>query len=190
MTRRRRSIGGWAIGSASAKLVRLMIVESSNLATNLLVEKVTPTSVTAFMAELGAEGLVVLRGVEDSKAFVLGRNNVATARGLMTLLARLAKGLAVSEAASAEMLGILRDQKFNEGIPAGLPEGVSVAHKTGSIRGVYHDAGIVEPTGRRPFVLVVLTRGIADEAVAHRLVASIARVAYRHAMATSPSPPR
>jgi beta-lactamase class A len=163
------------------ELVALMITESSNVATNLLVEKVSPASTTGFMKELGADGLKVLRGVEDGKAYAKGMNNVATARGLMTILARLAEGSAVSKPASDEMLGVLRRQKFNEGIPAGLPKGVTVAHKTGSFQGVYHDAGIVEIPGRKPFVLVVLTRGIQDEPTAHKLVAEIARVAHEQA---------
>ena len=163
------------------ELVRLMITESSNLATNLLVEKVSPDSATAFMKELGADGLKVLRGVEDNKAYARGLNNVGTARGLMTVLSRLAEGSAVSKAASDEMLDVLRSQKFNEGIPAGLPKGTKVAHKTGSFQACYHDAGIVEAEGRKPFVLVVLTRGIDDEATAHNLVAKIARISYDHA---------
>ena len=162
------------------ELVRWMITESSNLATNLLVEKVSPASTTAFMKELGADGLKVLRGVEDAKAYAKGMNNVGTARGLMTVLARLAEGSAVSKAASDEMLEILRGQKFHEGIPAGLPKGTKVAHKTGSITASYHDAGLVEVPGRKPFVLVVMTRGIADESAAHKLVADIARASYEH----------
>jgi beta-lactamase class A len=161
-------------------LVRLMIAESSNMATNLLVERVGAASTTAFMKELGADGLKVLRGVEDGKAFAKGLNNVGTARGLMNVLARIAEGTAVSRMASEEMLGVLRAQKFREGIPAGLPEGTRVAHKTGSIKGAYHDAGVVEVPGRKPFVLVVLTRGIEDEAIAHKLVAEIARASYEH----------
>jgi beta-lactamase class A len=160
------------------ELVRLMITESSNLATNLLIERVSAASTTAFMESLGAGSVRVLRGVEDDKAYARGMNNVATARGLMTILVRLAERSVVSEEASDEMLGVLRGQKFREGIPAGLPPGTSVAHKTGSFRGVYHDIAVVEPPGRKPFVLVVLTRGIDDEAAAHRLVAEIARAAF------------
>ena len=141
------------------ELVRLMITESSNLATNLLVDRVGAGSITAFARELGAEGVEVLRGVEDGKAFAKGINNVATAPGLAVLLESLAEGKAVSPAASAEMMDILRAQKFNDGIPAGLPPGAVVAHKTGAIKGVYHDVGVVEVPGRDPFVLVVLTRG-------------------------------
>ena len=130
--------------------VRLMITESSNLATNLLVDRVSAASTTAFMETLGAGGVRVLRGVEDDKAYARGMNNVATARGLMTILVRLAERSVVSEGASNEMLGVLRGQKFHEGIPAGLPPGTSVAHKTGSFRGVYHDIAVVEPAGRKP----------------------------------------
>jgi beta-lactamase class A len=162
------------------ELVHLMITESSNLATNLLIEKVTPEATTAFMRELQADGLKVLRGVEDGKAFAQGRNNVGTAYGMMTILTRIADGSAVSKAASDEMLATLRAQKFNEGIPAGLPLGVKVAHKTGSIKAGYHDAAIVEIPGRKPFILVVMTRGIDDEPRAHKLVAEIAQVSYEH----------
>ena len=162
------------------ELVRLMITESSNVATNMVVERVTPGRATDFMVSLGTKDVNVLRGVEDGKAYARGLNNRATARGLMLILARLAERSVVSAKASDEMLAILRGQKFNEGIPAGLPAGTSVAHKTGSFSKVYHDVGIVEPPGKRPFVLVVLTRGIEKEPRAHRLVADISRRVYEH----------
>jgi beta-lactamase class A len=160
------------------ELVTLMITQSSNLATNILVERVTPEAITAFMKQLGADGLKVLRGVEDSKAFAKGLNNVGTARGLMVVLSKLSEGSAVSKQASDEMLAILRAQKFNDGIPAGLPPGVTVAHKTGSIKAAYHDAAVVEIPGRKPFILVVMTRGIEDEPKAHKLAADIARIVF------------
>lgn len=169
------------------ELARLMITESSNLATNLIIERVTAAKVSALMDRLGAKEIRVLRGVEDGAAYRRGLSNTLTARGLMKILVRLADRDVVSKRASEEMLAILRGQKFNEGIPAGLPKGVSVAHKTGSFGGVYHDAAIVEPPGRRPFVLVVLTRGIQDEARSHRLVAEIARAVYRHADSVRPA---
>ena len=101
------------------ELVRLMITESSNMATNLLVERVGAAKVSAFMERLGAGEIKVLRGVEDGRAFAKGMNNTLTARGLATILERLAKRDVVSKAASEEMLAILRGQKFNEGSPPG-----------------------------------------------------------------------
>lgn len=155
---------------------RLMITQSSNLATNLLVELLTAGRITAYMAELGAADLQVLRGPEDNRAYALGRNNVATARGLMHVLRLLTEGSVVSAKASGEMIDVLLGQRYNEGIPAGLPSNIPVAHKTGWNDRLYHDAGIVFPSGRAPFVLVVLTRGLEEEIRAPELVAGISRL--------------
>jgi beta-lactamase class A len=165
------------------ELMRLMIVMSSNLATNILIEKVGAQNVMQLMRELGADKIQVRRGVEDSKAFQLGMNNTTTARDLMLLLRRLAEGKAVSKPASEEMIRVMLAQQFNEGIPAGVPRGAKVAHKTGSITRIYHDAAIVYPPGRKPFVLVVLTSGFEDQKRAHHLTAEISRLLYDRAVA-------
>jgi beta-lactamase class A len=164
------------------ELVRLMIVASSNLATNLLINRVSAAKTSAFMKDLGAEGVRVLRGVEDGKAHERGLDSETTARGLLTILRLLAERKVVSPGASAAMIEILKGQTFQEGIPAGLPPGTPVAHKTGWIEGrYYHDAGIVLPEGRPPYVLVVLTRGIKDDQRAYRLVADIAKAVHEQA---------
>jgi beta-lactamase class A len=160
------------------ELMRLMITVSSNLATNILIERVTAARVMELMNQLGAKNIRVLRGVEDSKAFEKGLNNSTTARDLMILLRLIAERKAVSPSASDEMVKVMLDQKFNEGIPAGLPAGAKVAHKTGSITRINHDAAIVLPPSRKPYVLVVLTRGIEEEKRAHRLIVDISRAIY------------
>lgn len=160
-------------------LLELMIDVSSNLATNILIERVTAGRVMEYMREIGAQSIKVLRGVEDSKAFQKGLNNTATARDLMIILRRIAEHRAVSRAASAEMIRVMLKQRFNQGIPAGLPAGVKIAHKTGSITKANHDAAIVYPPGRKPYVLVVLTRGISDESRANKLIADISKDVHR-----------
>lgn len=160
------------------ELIRLMITVSSNLATNLLIERVTPERVMDLMRLIGANNIRVLRGVEDGKAFQKGLNNTTTARDLMIILRQIAERRAVSAKASDEMIQVMLDQKFNEGIPAGLSPGVRVSHKTGSITKINHDAAIVYPAGRKPYVLVVLTRGIEDEKRSHKLIADISRVVF------------
>ena len=150
-----------------------MITVSSNFATNLLIDRLGVGNVRATVEALGAYGLEVRRGVEDQKAFDRGIINETTARGLFVLLNALARGTAVSKGASERMVEVLSGQKFNDGIPRGLPEGTRVAHKTGTITRVHHDAGIVY--GVHPCVLVVLTRGIEKEADSAALIARITR---------------
>lgn len=135
-----------------------MIITSSNLATNLLVDVVGVNAIRLALEELGISGLKVLRGVEDQRAYDAGLNNAATANGLLSLLRAIAERRAFSESLSDEMLEILHDQKFRSGIPAGLPKKARVAHKTGNISTVHHDAGIVYIGDRQPYVLVVLTQ--------------------------------
>src|SRR4051812_40046703 len=159
-------------------LLRLMITRSSNFATNILISLVGADEVNRTMRSLGAQRIQVLRGVEDGKAFDKGLNNTTTARDLAIILRAIEEGKAASPAGTREMREILLAQEFNEKIPAGLPSGVRVAHKTGEITAHSHDAAIVYPPGRRPYVLVVLTRGIQDGAKSSRLIADISSIVY------------
>lgn len=158
------------------QLAELMITVSSNFATNLLIEKLGVESVRATVHSLGADGMNVLRGVEDAKAFEKGLNNTTTAKALAILLTAIAEGKAVDADSSRQMIAILERQKSNDAIPAGLPSGIVVAHKTGDITKIHHDAAVVY--AKRPFVLVILVRGIADEKVAYALMADITRDLY------------
>jgi len=166
------------------ELIQHMITRSSNLATNTLIALANPDSVNAMMRSLGARRMLVLRGVEDEKAFEKGLNNMATARDLAVLLRDIETGKAASPASTDSMRAILLAQQFNEKIPAGLPPGTRVAHKTGDITAIAHDAAIVYPANRKPYILVVLTKGIEKEPVADSLIADVSRIVYRHAMAT------
>ena len=159
-------------------LVERMIVRSSNLATNTLIEVLDAKRVDATARSLGTTVMKVRRGVEDSKAFQQGLNNQTSARDLAVLLEAIETGKAASKESCRQMVDILAAQEFNEEIPAGLPKGTRVAHKTGWITGVTHDAAIVYPPGRKPYVLVVLTRGIPDRPVAQRLIADVSRLIW------------
>ena len=107
-------------------------------------------------------------------------NSVATARSFLRILIKLARREVVSPENSEEMIDILGQQQFNEMIPAGLPAGTRVAHKTGWTADYHHDVGIVYPPGGGPLVLCILTKGYAEqeETAAHTFVASLAKAAY------------
>jgi len=159
------------------QLATRMIVRSSNLATNLLIDRLGAEQVTRTSRRLGADSMLVLRGVEDGKAYQKGLNNTTTARDLATLLLALSDGRLVARATANDLLAILEAQEFNDGIPAGLPPGTRVAHKTGEITATWHDAALVYPDGR-PYALVVLCRGIAARARGVTLQADIARLVH------------
>lgn len=171
-----------------AQLARLMIVRSSNLATNIIIELLDPRRVNATAHALGADSIQVRRGVEDQKAYDRGLNNTTTARDLAVLLQAVALGKAGSRVGTDSLRAILRDQQFRGGIPAGVPAGIEVANKTGWITAIAHDAAIVYPRGRGPYILVILTRGFATEPEAERLMADLSRLVY--AWATGPVEPR
>ncbi|HZR26868.1 MAG TPA: serine hydrolase [Vicinamibacterales bacterium] len=158
------------------ELCEAMITVSSNFAANILIEHLGAKAIQRTTDDLGASGMHVLRGVEDTKAFDKGLNNTTTARALMTLMEKIASGQAIDTASSKEMIAILERQHFASRIPAGLPPGIRVAHKTGEITKIQHDAAIV--FADRPYVLVVLIRGLQDEKQGSALAAEISRLVF------------
>lgn len=166
-----------------AELARHMIVTSSNLATNLLVDVVGLDAIRATVRQLGLEGIELRRGVEDEVAWQNGINNRVTAAGLCGALRLIEERQAVSERACEQMLEILHDQRFRSGIPAGLPEDTRVAHKTGEMSTVAHDAGIVYPSERAPYVVVILTEWQPDRSGRQTAIASLSRAVYQHVTA-------
>lgn len=159
-------------------LIDDMITMSSNLATNILIEKVGAKNVTETMREFGADSIRVLRGVEDIKAYEQGLSNRTTAYDEMKIYEKLALGEVVSKGASSDMIEILKQQKFNEMIPARLPDSIQVAHKTGWITGVNHDVGIVLLPGGDRYVLVMLSKNAPDREKVIAAFADISKLIY------------
>jgi beta-lactamase class A len=156
-----------------------MITWSSNLATNILIETADPQRIETMLADLGADSMRVLRGVEDLKAFQAGMSNSTTARGLGTVMAAVAQSEIFTDESRRVMLDILERQHFRDGIPAGVPEGVRVANKTGWITAINHDAAIVFPDSAAPYVLVVMVRGHPAEDQGEAMTAELSRIVWR-----------
>ena len=174
-----------AVHNAIGKMMRVdelayhMITTSSNLATNLLLGVIGPDSVNRTLKELDVDdGIEVKRGVEDELAFEKRINNMVTADGLLRILVLLSEGKAFSPALSRRMMDILHGQEFNQGIPARLPKGARVAHKTGEISTVAHDAGVVYLPKRKPYVLVILTEWEPEGSGRSRTIAAISHTIY------------
>jgi beta-lactamase class A len=162
------------------ELTRLMIVRSSNLASNLLMERVGISNVDAFIKELGIMDMRVIRGLEDKKAYRLNINNSASARSSTFMMRLIAEGKVISQEACDEMIQIMLGQEFNESIPALLPESTKVAHKTGWTGSFFHDTGLVFPHNRKPYAITIFTHGFPEdnENEAHNCMAQISKIIY------------
>ena len=156
-----------------------MITTSSNLATNLLLDLVGLEEAQKSLESMGLQGIKLKRGVEDNVAYDQGIHNEVTASGLLELFKMIEEKRAVSPEASEKMLEILHAQEFKSGIPAGLPNEARIAHKTGEISTVAHDAGVVYLPDRKPYLITILTRWDADQGGRHDAVASISRAVYK-----------
>ncbi len=172
-------------------LAETMITRSSNLATNLLTEHLGVPFITETLAAAGLEDLRCLRGVEDEAAFAKGINNQVTAAGLLELFQAIHETRIVDAASRERFFEILFQQRFNGMIPAGLPDAAKarVAHKTGEISTVSHDAGMIFLPGRAPYALVILTEyaGAGNATTRNKTVAAISAAVFEYVQATGTS---
>ncbi|GAB4126868.1 MAG: serine hydrolase [Ignavibacteriales bacterium] len=162
------------------ELCHRMITKSSNLATNILIEFVDAKKIMHTMRNVGAQRIKVLRGVEDIHAFQKGMNNVTTANDLAIILESMIENHFTSEKSTIKMIDILLEQEHNDLIPKLLPTDVKVAHKTGWITGIMHDAGIIFLPDGRKYVLVLLTKNLADENSARLSLQKISYEVYKY----------
>jgi beta-lactamase class A len=162
------------------ELATHMIIRSSNLATNLLLDLLGLEFLQKVLDDYQLAGIDLLRGVEDELAFEHGINNRVTADGLVQLLRLIAEERAFTPELSRTMLAILHDQEFRSGIPAGLPATARVAHKTGEISTVAHDAGIVYLPKRKPYVVAILTEWDPETTGRSPTIAAASYMVYEH----------
>lgn len=162
------------------ELARHMIIRSSNLATNLLLDLLGIGFLQRVLEEHSLTGIDLRRGVEDELAFEHGINNRVTADGLVQLLRLIGEERAFSPALSRSMLEVLHEQEFRSGIPAGLPAGARVAHKTGEISTIAHDAGIVYLPKRKPYVIAVLTEWEPETSGRSPTIAAASYMVHEH----------
>jgi beta-lactamase class A len=104
-------------------------------------------------------------------------NDLTTPREMTALCDAIEQGVGLSAASREGIIDIMKRQKFNERIPAGVPEKIEIAHKTGSIKGVRNDAGIVyAPDG--PYVIGVFSKQLGDEKAGVNCLAELSRVVW------------
>ena len=130
------------------------------------------------MHNLVAINIRVLKRVEDLKTYEEGLNNTTTALDQLVIYEQIVQVKVVSREACEKMMDIPDDQKLNSIIPSKLPENTRVAHKTGSITGVNHDAGIIFLPDGRKYVLVLLSKDVTDKEEAVEAMSGVSKLIY------------
>jgi beta-lactamase class A len=147
-------------------LVRLMMQKSDNTA--------------AFLLGIYVVGLPKVQSIINSWGLTQTdmANNITSNRDMELLLRKIYGNNVANPAATAEMLGFMKDGDFENRIPAGLPKDVTVYHKTGDgDTGEIHDVGIVT-RGNMAYYIGILTSDVGDVAAAEKLEAKISKIVY------------
>ncbi len=181
LSRARAVPGGilYELGTPVLTLVdyaNLMVIESDNTATNVLIEKLGMEAVTARMAALGLQNTKLRRFMIDLEAARQGRENVSTPAELARLLEIFYKGEGLKPESQAEAIRILKKDKDSP-IRRAVPSRVMVASKTGDLEGVRADTAIVY-LKNRPFVIVAMTSYLAEDATGNPAIQELARAAF------------
>jgi beta-lactamase class A len=162
-------------GSTLDALVRTMIQDSNNDATNTLIEVFGMEALNAFFASKGYADTALQRRMLDYAARAAGRENYTSLNDCLSFLETLYQNRAVYP--YSEMLEIMKGQNVRTKIPMGLPYGISVANKTGELDDVENDIGIVF-SEESDFALVALTYRPFSTDGARSAIAELARVSY------------
>ena len=150
------------------------IVLSSNLATNLLIERVGLDAVSDVYETSGATASRLRRCIQDDPASAVGLFNTTTAADMARVFRALLADQLTPTARTREIERVLAACQTNDAIPAGLPAGTYIAHKTGWIDGACHDVALVRPDGAEPFILSIYSGADLGEDDLHELVAQVA----------------
>ena len=171
---------GAGVSYSVDELLRAMIAQSDNVAANLIIGRLGMDTVNETCAALGLTQTALARLMMDTDAQAQGRENYTSARDAATVLQRLAAGTIATSELCERARGYLLAQEDVRGIVEGVPDDVSVAHKTGSLANAQHDAAIVY--AERPYVLAILTQDLEREQ-ALALEHDISSAIYAHAHA-------
>lgn len=151
-------------------LAELMIIESDNTATQMLTDLLSRTKIAHGMKTIGLRSSTIDRDIYDFDAIDKGQDNYTTAKDIASLLLQLAHQ---DLPGSGPMNEILERQKRNDLFGNGFPAGVRIAHKTGELDGILHDAAIIYAP-RGTFVLVALGEEVSDKKAAAKVWSQMA----------------
>ena len=158
------------------QLLWLMITQSDNTATNMLIRVVGRQHINATMRELGLRNTRLgdyIRSETDTIRYALRTSPL----DMVALLDKIARDKLIDEWSSREMLAILTGQTHNGLLPVPLPKDVKIAHKTGSLHDTLNDVGIVYRDDE-PYIIAVMTTQLPDLDLGRAFIHKVSRIAF------------
>ena len=170
-------------------LIELMITKSDNQATDALLQAVGgPAAVNRWLASAGIMGQRIDRDIatllrddleKNDPSLGIDKRDSSTPAAMAQLLGALHRGEVLSAQSRAVLLGAMsRCQTGKTRIPALLPAGTLVAHKTGTLFSQTSDVGIFRLPDGRSVALAVFIAGPESHSAHNRQIAAIARAVY------------
>ena len=115
------------------ELINLMMVESDNVAANILIDKLGMTNINTTIKSLGCVDTELNRKMMDIEALNKGIENYTSVNDLSLVLEKLYKNQCIESQYDKLMLDTMKQHQLKSKIPNELPEGVVVAHKSGEL---------------------------------------------------------
>ena len=160
------------------ELATIMVAVSDNSATNVLIGRLGMEDINAMLANVGLKSTRLRRKMMDLNAAGEGRENVATAREMMTLLEAIYSGKLLNKEMTAEFIRLLSTHK-ESAMLQGLPDDAIAANKPGELEAVRNDSGIIFVKGR-PYILCVMTTYLKDEKDGSAAIRKITELTYSY----------
>lgn len=158
-------------------VLTLMIIQSDNTATNLLIDLAGMDNINRFIKNAGLNDTVLMRKMMDFNARAEGRDNYTTAMDMAKMLQKIYKGELVNKRYSMIMMDILKRQLDNSMLKLFIPEETVVAHKTGGLEGIEHDVGIIL-NDKCDYIISVLTWNSKSTYISRATIGEISRIVY------------
>lgn len=158
-------------------LITLMIIQSDNTATNVLIDILGMENINKYIVEAGFNNTLLRRKMMDFRARAAGRDNYTTALEVSKLLELMYRGQLINKGSSDSMLEIMKMQLDNSLMRSSLEEELIIAHKTGGLPSIKHDAGIVY-TANKDYIFTMLTWDALSDGFARGIVGAVSRIVY------------
>ena len=159
------------------EICTLMIIQSDNMATNILIDVLGMDNINVQISRLGMKNTSLQRKMMDSEAVKAGFNNYITANEFAALLESIYRGNNVDACASKKMLSILLRQQVRGRLDLFLPDELLIAHKTGDLDNLEHDGGIVF-LENSPYLICVMTEDVKTNKIGREIIGEVSRIVY------------